>query len=268
MAATGTEAATGTTEAAGTVSGSGHTLALDIGGSAVKAGLLDDAGQLVSERLRTPVRYPCPPEAMCALVAELAAQLPGARRVGVGFPGMVRRGQVLSAPHFVTVAGPGTAVDADLQRAWAGYPLAAQIGQLAGAEVRLANDADVQGLPVVSGEGLELVLTLGTGFGTALFHDGELAPHLEFSHHGFRADQTYNEQVGDAARRAVGHHEWSRRVDLAVQAMHALTFYDRVYIGGGNAKHLTSAFAQDATIVENVNGLLGAAWLWRLSRVH
>src|SRR5262249_33094345 len=153
-------------------------------------------------------------------------------RVSIGFPGMVRDGKVLSAPHFVTVGGPGTKVSSDLQTSWQAFDLARAVEVLLNRPTKAVNDADLQGAAGMKGVGLELVITLGTGLGTALFYKGKLAPHLELAHHPFRKDQTYNEQVGDAARRRIGGAKWNKRVRLAVETLDALFFYDHLYVGG------------------------------------
>jgi polyphosphate glucokinase len=238
------------------------TLAIDIGGTGLKASVLDATGAMVADRVRVATTYPCPPTKMVTDLAHLVAPLPTFDRVSAGFPGMVRDGKVLSAPHFVTTSGPGSATDPDLVRQWAAYPLAAALADRLGRPARVANDADVQGAAVVAGHGLELVLTLGTGFGTALFHDGRLLPHLEFAHFRFRAGQTFNEQIGDAARRKVGDAKWSKRVAKAVDRLRQLMFFDRCYVGGGNAARLTVPLGDDVALVDNTAGILGGIRLW------
>jgi polyphosphate glucokinase len=238
------------------------TLAVDVGGSGVKAEVLTPDGSTIGLRQRIEVTYPCPPEQLLGYLTGLRDRLPPADRVAIGFPGMVRGGRVLTAPHFVTRSGPGSRVDEKLLAAWTGFALAdaAELGL--GLPVRVANDADVQGLSVIRGQGLELVLTLGTGMGSALFQDGRLLPHLELAHHPFRKGETYNEQIGDAARRRIGSQRWTKRVTLAVRTLRALTFYDVLYLGGGNASKLSPSFTEPAEIVDNVNGILGGLRLW------
>lgn len=239
-----------------------YTLAIDIGGTGLKAMVLDSLGQPVTDRVRRPTTYPAPPAKLVSDLAELVRPLPAYDRVSVGFPGMVRDGRVLSAPHFVTAKGPGTAIVAKLVDAWSRTDLGAALGEALQRPVRVVNDADLQGVAVVTGNGLELVVTLGTGFGTGIFQGGHLVPHLEFSHHPLRKGRTYNEVLGEAARRRIGNKRWSKRVRAALETLDALMFYDAVYVGGGNARHLTVDLGTKATTIDNRAGMLGGIKLW------
>jgi polyphosphate glucokinase len=195
-------------------------------------------------------------------LAELAGPLPSYERVSVGFPGMVRAGWVLSAPNLSRVAGAGSKVSADVRRAWAGVDLARALEEALGAPTRVVNDAEMQGAAVVRGQGLELVATLGTGFGTGLFLDGRLAPHLELGQHPFHKDMTYDEVLGDTARRHVGNVRWNRRVARAVRTLDVLLRFDRLYIGGGNSRRVTVDLGPNVELVANIAGLLGGVRLW------
>jgi polyphosphate glucokinase len=217
---------------------------------------------MMADRVVVATPYPCPPDVLVTTIAGLAKQLPAFERVSVGFPGVVRAGRVLSAPEFVKAGGLGTAVDAGLLHAWADYDLADAVSQALGQPTRVANDADVQGLGVIAGTGLELVITLGTSVGTGLFEDGRLAPHMEFAHHPFDVAETYYEQLGDAARKRVGDTEWNLRVQRAVETLDALFFFDHVYIGGGNSVRVTADLGPKASIVDNDAGILGGVRLW------
>jgi polyphosphate glucokinase len=133
----------------------------------------------------------------------------------------------------------------------------------------VANDADVQGAAVVHGQGLEVVITLGTGFGSAFFMDGQLMPHIEIAHQPFRKEETYNDQLGELARKNKGDEDWNHRVRMAVANMQAMFFYDHLYIGGGNARRIDRDKLGDAleriTIVDNSAGILGGIKLWEVS---
>lgn len=204
------------------------------------------------------------------MLAQLVAPLPPFQRVSAGFPGVVRSGRVVTAPHFVTRQGPGTPVDPALAAAWTGFDLATTLGARLGAPAKVANDADVQGAGVVSGHGVELVLTLGTGLGSAVFREGQLALHLELAHHPARTGATYNEYIGDAARKKVGTKRWNRRLANALVALDGLIGPDTILLGGGNAAKLDSArlsrrhpqLSAKVRVVGNDGGLLGGMRLW------
>ena len=245
------------------------TLAIDIGGTGLKASVLDAAGAMAADPVRTATRYPMPPTGrggMVPALTQLVAGLPAFDRVSAGFPGMVRGGRVLSAAHFVTVDGPGTAIDPKLVAAWANFDMAAALAKAIGKPTKVANDADVQGLAVVEGKGLELVVTLGTGFGTALFLDGRLLPHLEIAHQPFRKGQTYNEQVGERTRKRISQRKWNARVHKALRNLDGLFFFDHLYLGGGNASRVRrddlGPLLERTTVVSNTAGILGGIKLW------
>lgn len=238
------------------------TLAIDIGGTGLKASVLDGTGQMEHARVRIDTPYPLSPQKLLIELQELIRQLPPFARVSVGFPGMVRSGRILSAPHFVSPDGPGGEPVPKLVDAWHRFDLAAALEEATGKPAKVANDADLQGAAVVRGDGFELVLTLGTGVGTAFFFDGQLLPHLEFAHHPLRKGKTYNEVLGDAARKEAGEKKWRARVFDMVETMRALTFFDHCYIGGGNSSRLGSELPDGVTVVDNDAGILGGIKLW------
>ena len=226
------------------------TLAIDIGGSGLKATVLDADGAFVVERIRMDTPVGVHPDELISMVTAFVKELPAYDRISAGFPGMVRHGIVRSAPNLG-------------HDAWQGYALAEALQHALNKPVRVANDADVQGLAVISGQGVEMVITLGTGFGTALTEDGHLCPHLEISQQQFRKGETYDQQIGDAARREIGNAKWQRRVLRAIDYMRTLTHFDRLYLGGGNAKKITEELPSDVTRIDNLAGLSGGAALWR-----
>jgi polyphosphate glucokinase len=242
------------------------TLAIDIGGTGLKADVLDRLGNLVADRVKVPTTYPMPPELMVDKLTGLATKLPEPDRISAGFPGMVRRGHVLSAPHFVTTKGPGTKVDPVLVTAWSHFDLAGALSMSIGKPCRVANDADVQGSAVVQGKGFEAVITLGTGFGTAFFMDGRLLPHEEFAHVEFRKGQTFNEQLGEPTRKKIGDKKWNSRVRKAIAYFDAVTFFDHLFIGGGNAPRIDrrdlGPVLERITVVDNTAGIFGGIKLW------
>jgi polyphosphate glucokinase len=243
-----------------------YTLCIDVGGTGLKANVLGATGTFVADRVKIPTTYPMPPELMVEKLTGLAGKLPEADRTSCGFPGMVRNGHVLSAPHFVTKSGPGTQTVLELLESWSGFDLASALSASIGKPCRVANDADVQGAAVVQGKGFEAVVTLGTGFGTAFFMDGRLLPHFEFAHQEFRKGETFNQQLGEPVRKKIGDKRWNKRVQKAIAYLNALTFFDHLFIGGGNAQRINrrdlGAVLERITVVDNSAGILGGIRLW------
>ncbi|HET6433655.1 ROK family protein [Dyella sp.] len=227
------------------------TLAIDVGGSGLKAAILDEDGVMLTERVRVATPEGVAPETMVDALAALVAPLPAFDRVSIGFPGVVRGDRVITAPHFGN-------------EPWHDFPLAEALGRRLGDKpVRLLNDADVQGYGVIEGTGLELVLTLGTGMGSSLFCDGRRLPHMEFAQFPFHKKKTFNRYVGNAARHKVGNAKWNRRVEKCIEAFRTLLQFDRLYLGGGNASKLTLSLPPDVRIVANEAGLTGGIKLWQ-----
>jgi polyphosphate glucokinase len=152
-----------------------RTLAVDIGGTGIKAMVLDEAGKPLTERRRMPTPHEATPKALILTIRKLVAKEDDFGRASVGFPGVVKDGVVYSAPN--------------LGKGWKGFELEKTLCRKLKCPVRVANDADVQGLGCVSGQGVELVITLGTGFGSVLFTDGRRI-HLELGHHPFHEGKT------------------------------------------------------------------------------
>src|SRR5688572_31051215 len=96
----------------------------------------------------------------------------------------------------------------------------------------------MQGLGVVSEKGLEMVITLGTGFGTSLLLDGHLLPHLELAHHPVTKNKTYDDYIGDNALKNIGNEKWNKRMKRVLGIIKTVINYDFLYIGGGNSRKL------------------------------
>ncbi|WP_244817135.1 ROK family protein [Caballeronia sp. Lep1P3] len=228
-------------------------LAIDIGGTGLKAAMLSEDGEMKSDRVRVPTPKPAMPdalvEALIALVQPIVETPP--THISIGFPGVVRQNVVLTAPNLGN-------------EYWRGVPLADMISaRLGGMPARMINDAEMQGLAAIEGSGIELVLTLGTGAGTALFRDGELMPHLELAHHPVsNKGRTYDEYIGNAAREKAGAKRWNRRVQKIIGILDTLMNYDKLWIGGGNAAHLKFDLPPNVAVVSNEAGIEGGAKLW------
>jgi polyphosphate glucokinase len=231
--------------------GSITTLSIDIGGSGIKGMVLNADGTPMTERYRVETPQPAKPDMVIDAIAQLAASKGNFARVSVGFPGVVRKGVI------------GTAVNLD--PAWINFDLGTTLSEKLAKPVRVANDADIQGLGAISGQGVELVITLGTGFGSALFLDGKLLPNLELGHHCFRKGETYEEQLGRAALDVIGKKKWNSRLEKAIASLEHAFNYDYLYIGGGNTDKITFELPPNVKIVPNISGILGGIALWRES---
>jgi len=229
--------------------GTPFTLAVDIGGTNIKAAVLDGAGHLVATQIRTATPKEATPQAVLDAIAGLAAQLPSVQRISVGFPGVVKASRVLTAPNLGT-------------RHWAGFELMGALSQRFGVPARVLNDAAVQGLGVVEGHGLECVLTLGTGVGCALFRNRRLLLHLELGQHRARRGKTYDQYIGQMALAKKGPQRWNERVRRAIHTVTGLTTCDVLYIGGGNARKIAFEVPPHVRIVSNTAGLTGGLRLW------
>ena len=224
-------------------------LSIDIGGSKLKAALLDANGKMLSARERTETPDGASPDKVIPILETLARKLTGFEKISVGFPGSVRDGIVHTAPNLGT-------------KAWAGFDLAGALRDRLGAPVRVLNDASVQGFGAMSGKGLECLITLGTGMGFAVFENGRLAPHFELGQHLGHKDMTYDEYVGAAGLKDAGSDKWEKRVSRVIDQLRTLVDFDVLLIGGGNAKKLTRKLPDDVRIVDNNAGIAGGAKLW------
>ncbi|MEO8801571.1 MAG: ROK family protein [Polyangiaceae bacterium] len=225
------------------------TLAIDIGGTGVKAIVIDDAGKALTDRQRIETPYPATPKAILAGLMSIIAKLGKFDRVSCGFPGVVVDGVVQTAPNLGT-------------KPWKGFDLKDALQKSLGKPAMVLNDAGVQGHGVVEGKGVEMVLTLGTGMGCALFLDGKYVPNLELAHHPFKGKKTYEDYVGNAAYEDVGKKKWNKRVAKVIAQIEPIWNPRHIYLGGGNAKHLSIKLPKNVSITENIEGLLGGAKLW------
>jgi polyphosphate glucokinase len=224
------------------------TLAVDVGGTGIKAAALDQNGKMVSDRLKIKTPKNATPKKVVATIVKLAKMVGEGDRVSAGFPGVVKDGLVYTAVN--------------LGKGWKNYPLEATLRQKLRKPVRIANDADVQGLGCVSGHGDELVITLGTGFGSVLFVDGHRI-HLELGHHPFRGGKTYEDELGIKALKKKGKRKWNKNLREAIDELARAFNFDRLYIGGGNAAQIDFKLPSNVKIVSNTEGLLGGIKLWQ-----
>ena len=186
----------------------------------------------------TPERFT--PAQLLALLARLAKQMPSYNRVAVGIPGIVHRDVVYSLP-------------ASKSRAFKRFQLGARLSDLLGARVRVTNDAAMHGLAAIRGQGVEMVITLGTGLGTALFIDGVLSAHYQTLPDQDEPFSAY----GKAALKKIGRTRWEERVWRLFDQLRGITNYDRLYVGGGNAELLRGEMPSRVTVIHSTAGILG-----------
>src|SRR5215469_6561591 len=224
-----------------------RTLAVDVGGTGIKAMVLDPKGKPITERLKMATPKNATPKKVIGTIRELAEKLGQFECVSVGFPGVIKDGVVYTAPN--------------LGKGWESYPLEKELAKKLNRPVRVANDADVQGLACVTGKGDELVITLGTGFGSVLFSDGHRI-HLELGHHPFHKGKTYEDELGHRALKKKGRKRWNKMLREAIDDLARTFNYDRLYIGGGSAEQISFQLPQNVKKVSNEFGILGGIKLW------
>ncbi len=235
-------------------------LGIDIGGTGIKGAPVDTVtGALLGERLRLLTPAPATPAAICAVVAEVAAHFSWHGPIGCGFPAVIRAGQVRTATH--------------VDKGWIGCEAEKLFQEATGCPVTVLNDADAAGYAEMrfgagqNRHGVVLIVTLGTGIGTALFVDGRLVPNTELGHIEIRGK--------DAERRAAASvrenkdlswKKWARRVDEYLQHMNSYLWPDLIIVGGGVSKQ-ADKFLSRLTVktevvpaqLENEAGIVGAA---------
>ncbi len=224
-------------------------LTIDVGGSGLKAAVVGRDGEVLEDRVRVETPHPCPPDVLLDHLLTLVEPLRPFDCVTVGFPGVVRDGVIVTAPNLGTE---------DLR----GFDLASALSAGLDRPVGVANDAEIQGLAAIEGKGIEMVITLGTGFGTALFDGGRTLPNLELGHHPFHKGHTYEQRLGKKALKKAGRKKWNRRLERAIQTIQRLVYFDRLYLGGGNAKHVRLDLGPQTVIIPNTLGVKGGAAFW------
>lgn len=244
------------------------TLSIDCGGLGIKASILDDQGTMHVQPIHVPTPYPLSPARFVETLVEVAKTLPKAARVTVGMPGMIRHGVVVATPHYITAKGPRSRIEPELKTAWAGFDVQSALSAALGLPILVLNDAEVHGAGVIAGSGFEVVLTLGTGLGCAVFDGGHLAPHIELSQAPVRRMTTYDTWIGEHERRRLGDAFWTRRVRTMVEDLRPVFLWDRLYLGGGNSRRINATqierLGDDVVVVPNAAGIVGGVRAWSL----
>jgi polyphosphate glucokinase len=203
---------------------------VDIGGSGIKGGLVDlEHGRLIGERLRIETPQPSLPEPVYDVVGQIVNHFGWTGRIGVTFPGVMKHGVAYTAAN-VDKSWIGTDVDAALEKVIPGSVATLNDGDAAGiAEMRYGAGRDR--------DGVVLMLTFGTGIGSALFVDGYLVPNTEFGH--IQVDGEDGERHASAAvrdRQNLDYTEWAQRVDRYLDVLEAGLWPDLIIVGGGVSK--------------------------------
>ncbi|MDH3755628.1 MAG: ROK family protein [Acidimicrobiia bacterium] len=236
-------------------------LGIDIGGTGMKAGIVDlGIGELVTERERIPTPQPATPAAMTGVLERLVDHFEWTGPIGTAFPAIVKRGVVHSA--------------ANVDHSWLGVDAAALFSESVGQPVRMLNDADAAGLAEigygagVDRDGVVLVLTVGTGIGSALFVDGVLVPNTELGHLQLDGHTDVEDWAAASARdrESLGWRDWAPRLDRYLEHVCFLFSPDLVILGGGASKRFEK-FADllrphteiVAATLRNRAGIVGAA---------
>jgi polyphosphate glucokinase len=204
-----------------------NVLGIDVGGSAVKAGVVEvSTGEVLGETISAPTPNPSTPDRLADVIAGLAARLPQARgSVGVAFPSVVRQGVIRTA--------------ANIDHSWLGADGAAVVGRVLNRPVVFLNDADAAGVAEMhwgAGKGVTgtaLMLTFGTGIGSALFANGRLFPNTELGHlelNGMDAEKFASAHVRTALK--LDFPAWIERVNVYLARMQALFWPDVIILGG------------------------------------
>jgi polyphosphate glucokinase len=211
-------------------------LAIDIGATTTKFGVVDDGGHLVEEVRREPTPYPCSPERLVDFVLE-HVERSGCARVGVGFPGDLRDGRVLEPGNLSRPGGFTSAIDPELHLAWQGTDLERTLREASGLDVRVVNDATLAALGCCEGRGREMVFTLGTGFGIALVVNDTNVRIRDVGDEIFLDGGSYDELLGDHAR-TQDEVLWNDRVVMAVADLVEEFSADVAHLGGGNSRRV------------------------------
>lgn len=224
-------------------------LSIDIGGSHIKATVLNAEGNFLQDYRKLPTPVPATPGKVLDTIKLLAQNFASFNKIAAGFPGYVKNGIVKTAPNLGT-------------EQWIDFNLQKKLEELLGKPALVINDADFQGLSIVSGQGVEMMITLGTGFGTAVLNNGVLIPHLELAHHPVAGKKTYDQYIGEAELIRIGEKKWNKRMKKVINILKVVFNYDRLYISGGNADVIKFKLDNNITISRNKDGIKGGLRLW------
>jgi polyphosphate glucokinase len=229
-----------------------NILIIDIGGSNVKATILNTKGKIIQDYQKMATPDKANPQSILVAIKALTKKFPPYDKIAVGFPGFVKQGVVFTAPNLDS-------------KAFKKFDLSKALATEFKRPVRLVNDADLQGFALIKGKGLEMVITLGTGFGTALFMDGNLLPHLELAHLPVRKGQDYDDFIGDGALKKDGEKKWNKKLKEVLNTFKTVVNYDRLYLSGGNTRYINFKLDDNISIENNRDGIKGGVVLWKVT---
>lgn len=232
-----------------------NILVIDVGGSSVKAIILSSKGNVIQKYQKVDTPEKANPKSLMATIKTLTKNFPSFDKIAVGFPGFVKQGVVFTAPNLD-------------DKAFRNFKLSKEISKQFKKPVRLVNDADLQGFALIKGKGLEMVITLGTGFGTALFMDGNLLPHLELAHLPVGKQGDYDDYIGDAAFEKDGEKKWNKKLREVLDTFKTVVNYDHLYLSGGNTKIINFKLDKNITVENNRDGIRGGINLWAINESY
>ncbi len=224
-------------------------LTIDIGGTHIKATILNQAGKELEayKSLKTP--EPASPKNVLKTISLLAKDFNSYDYISAGFPGFIKSGVIQTAPNLGT-------------ELWKGINFQKMLQDQLNKPALVVNDADLQGVGVVSGKGFEILVTLGTGFGTAFLKNGVLFPHIELAHHPIKKNVDYDQYIGNDTLKKIGPEKWNTRIKAVIEILKIVFNYDRLYISGGNARLIDFKLEDNIQMVTNEDGIKGGAKLW------
>jgi polyphosphate glucokinase len=227
-------------------------LAIDVGATSIKCGLVGPEGGLIGTVARIATPYPCSPSRLVELISRYVSES-GCTRVGVGFPGAMVGGMVVEPGNLSRPHGFTSPIDPALHDEWLATDLQRALAEATGLDVRVVNDATLAALGCCVGHGTELVFTLGTGFGIALVVDGELVPIRDVGAEEFVEAESYDRLLGEHAR-SRDTRRWGELLILAVSNFVEEFSPTIVHLGGGNSRRVDLAGFAGLGVPVVVNG--------------
>jgi len=207
-----------------------NVLGIDVGGSGIKGAIVDTkTGELVTERFRLDTPQPADPDVVAETVKKVVEHIGWEGPIGCGFPAVVREGFVKTASN--------------ISKKWINVSAAELFSEVTGCPVKVMNDADVAGIAEMTfgaGKGVAgsvVMITIGTGLGSALFRNGILFPNTEFGHFKLKGDIAERYAADSARKREdLSWKKWGKRFNQYLEEVELLLTPDLIILGGGASK--------------------------------